>query len=132
MERESKIVIAERCLVPVGEAVTIVRDCPGPMGPPWRLHVSPQSELVVSGLFVGMLDLLDERREFRPMPAVWESPAPRTGVAANAFAGNGPGLPLHGPRLERGSVLAVDLFNPWLSAAEVWVSLFGTLPGESP
>lgn len=127
-ERNSRVVIAERRLVAPGFVERVQVECPERLGPPWRLHLAPESELIVVGLFLGMVDLFNPRKEFRPREAgVMESLSP-TGIGANAFAGTGPGLPLHGPSLERGSVLAVDLFNRWLSTAEVWVSLWGTLP----
>lgn len=129
MERHARVVIAERRLVPAfGGFERIYQECPEPLGPPWRLHVSGPTDLVVSGLFVGMIDLFNPRQEFRPRVPGEMLSVPPTGVAANAFAGNGIGLPMHGPTLDRGAVIAIDLFNPWASAQEAWVSLWGTLP----
>lgn len=129
MERCSKVVIAESRLVAAfGGFERIYQECPEPLGPPWRLHVSGPTDLVVSSLFVGMIDLFNPRHEFRPIVSGEMMEVSRTGVAANVFAGNGPGLPMHGPTLDRGAVIAIDLFNPWASAQEAWVSLWGTLP----
>lgn len=124
-ERRLKAVLAARCFVGAGEAERIYRECLCPLGPPWRLSIDPSSELVVTGLFVGRFDLLDERQEFKPL----ESPGrfPQSGVGADAFWRHGLGLPLHGPELQRGSVVAVDLYNPSACAQVVWVSVWGTL-----
>lgn len=124
-----KAVIAERRLVQAfGGFERIYRECPCELGPPWRLSTGPATDVVVTGLFVGMIDLLDERREFRPILAGEMMTVPQTGIPANSFSGNGLGMPLHGPLLQRGGILAVDLFNPWSCSQELWVSLWGTLP----
>jgi hypothetical protein len=124
-----KAVLAERQLLTAfGGSARIYRECPCALGPPWRLSASSPTDIVVTGLFVGMLDLLDGRREFRPIVPGEMTTVPQTGVPANSFSGHGLGMPLHGPLLERGGVVAVDLFNPWCNAQEIWVSLWGTLP----